>query len=334
MTQRLPQKEIEYTEGVAVFLFAVIADIAAQLVIGVAASVGAAVTHAENFSGGDYFQLCAMILLQLAFLATPWVYFTFVKNTRPRLPYAVRPPKPALLLTLPLCVVTLFGFLLPASYFVLGLDKIGYELTEGVHLDTAGKAVLGVFVMVVLAPCIEELIFRGYLLSGLKKRFSPIAAALLSGVAFSLMHMSAEQTVYQFFLGVVCALAVMACGNLAAGICIHAGSNGIALLLDVKAIAGPVDRAVAYCTRTPVLAVLASVGFALVACVLIGLLVFAMAKLSGTKKAPGNTPPACEEEKAVREKKAKTSASTGRILYLTGIGICLVLWIFVFISAM
>lgn len=314
-TKNTVQKQsVGYGSGVTVFLFAVAANLAAQLLIGIAAAIGKAATGNENFGGGDYFQLIAMIVLQIAFFAAPLVYFGCMKKVVPVLPYGVGKPSSRLALTPVIALLCICGFMLPALYFVSGLEKAGYTLAAGVTLNTAGKWVLAVFVMVLLAPCVEELIFRGFLLSGLRARFSPVTAALLSAAAFSLMHLNPEQTVYQFFLGLACALAVLRCGNVLAGVFMHASSNLFALLLETP-IGGPVNRAVEAITRTWWGATLAAVLLA-AAC---GIAMWFLIKLLGKPQAP-------------QPSERVSSDAMGTALYIAGVVLCAVLWVFVLVA--
>ncbi len=337
-----PVRNVRYPDGVTVFLFAIVANLAAQLIVGVAAECGAVVTGNANFAKNDYFQLIAMLSLQLAFVAVPLVYYGVVKKATPCLRFGWKKPRPALSLAFLLPVLCIIGFMLPAFYFVTGLERIGYTLSEGVQLNTAGKWVLGVIAIVVIAPCVEEIVFRGFLLNGLIEHHSPVKAALLSALAFSLMHMNPEQTVYQFCLGFVCALATMASGNLLGGVIVHMFSNLLALLIDTP-FGKPYNEAFAFLTKTPWGAVLTTVLAAAACGVAIWFVCAAIRKYSRPRQTPSHAVDLPDEkgEEPMSEENAQKAAAqkiaekkTGRIMYIAGIGLCTVLWVFVFAAGM
>jgi membrane protease YdiL (CAAX protease family) len=63
---------------------------------------------------------------------------------------------------------------------------------------------LGSFVALVLvAPFTEEGIFRGLMLNGFLKRYSPRKAVVLSAVLFSLIHVNPYQMLSAFFMGLM-----------------------------------------------------------------------------------------------------------------------------------
>ncbi|MDE7395199.1 MAG: CPBP family intramembrane metalloprotease, partial [Clostridiales bacterium] len=193
------KKQVNMREGTCILLFAVAANLLMQLLIGIT-QVCIEKGTGRNLAHSDYFQLVAMLFLQVAFIAVPLIYFFVRREHAPVLKYPIR-PAPSSALGLVLAPLSIFAFFFPAQLFAMLLEKIGCTFATVVNFDTAGKIVLGIVAMVLVAPCVEELIFRGFLLSGLRDSFKKRSAALLCGLAFSLMHMNPEQTVYQFFLG-------------------------------------------------------------------------------------------------------------------------------------
>jgi uncharacterized protein len=55
--------------------------------------------------------------------------------------------------------------------------------------------------IVIAAPILEELIFRGIILHGLLKRYSPFHAILLSSVLFGIVHLNPWQFITGLFIG-------------------------------------------------------------------------------------------------------------------------------------
>lgn len=288
--------KVQYGDGLIVYLFAIVANLAVQFVLSAVAMGGGALTGGGNLLENDYFQLVCMLLLQAAFLAVPCVFYGLKKKSVPLFSSPLCKPHASIALSVLLPVLSICGFYLPAAYFGVFLEKIGYPLSAGVSLDTAGKFVLGVFVMVLAAPFVEEVIFRGFLLNSLRQKFNPYVASLLCAVAFSLMHMNPEQTVYQFCLGYVCSLAVIKSNNLLAGVVTHAGSNLIAVLLDVGPITRVAERVLDALTATSVSAVLSTLLLLTVCGAAIYFVCYAMEKLRAKK--------GTAEEKTQEEKEA------------------------------
>jgi membrane protease YdiL (CAAX protease family) len=73
----------------------------------------------------------------------------------------------------------------------------------------------------VLPAVCEELAFRGFLLSGLARRFRPWTAILLSGFLYALYQMNVFQAVPHFLAGVVLGLLVTRTGSVLPAIAFH-----------------------------------------------------------------------------------------------------------------
>lgn len=85
-------------------------------------------------------------------------------------------------------------------------------------------------VTAILAPILEEFVFRGFLLTSFTK-FMPVPNAIaLSSVAFGLAHLSAKDLPELIVLGVLLSLAYIRSRNLLTPILIHGLWNGTVLL--------------------------------------------------------------------------------------------------------
>jgi uncharacterized protein len=93
-----------------------------------------------------------------------------------------------------------------------------------------GQPLSQLFLLVVVAPVTEELLFRGLILRGLLTRHRPLAAVLLSSLLFALLHVNPWQFVSTFALGVLFAWFYLRTGSL--GLCMfgHAVTNGLYFL--------------------------------------------------------------------------------------------------------
>lgn len=105
---------------------------------------------------------------------------------------------------------------------------------------TAGGAatVLSIVVAVVLAPVVEETIFRGVLFQALRDRLGVGWGVALSSVAFALVHLEISQLVFQgalVLLGAWFALSLHRSRSLVVPIVGHAVFNGITVTLALLA---------------------------------------------------------------------------------------------------
>jgi membrane protease YdiL (CAAX protease family) len=89
---------------------------------------------------------------------------------------------------------------------------------------------LTVLVAVVLAPILEEALFRGVILQGLALRRGPRSATLWTAGFFAFFHFyNPWQILPTFFLGLVLAWVVLTTRTLWASIALHAAFNGVSL---------------------------------------------------------------------------------------------------------
>ena len=105
-------------------------------------------------------------------------------------------------------------------------------LQEGVDLSIPEIFAL-VLGAALVAPIVEELVFRGLLYRYLRARWSVTRAVLLSSAVFALVHLAFPLMPALFVLGVALALAAERYGSLYPSIALHALHNGIAVLAIV-----------------------------------------------------------------------------------------------------
>ncbi|HET9732569.1 MAG TPA: type II CAAX endopeptidase family protein [Acidimicrobiales bacterium] len=110
------------------------------------------------------------------------------------------------------------------------LGKPARALTNQAH--GAGVAVL-VLVVVLGAPVVEELFFRGLLLRSLRGRFGPVAGVAGSAVLFALAHFELVQLLALAAFGVVLALLALRTGRLGPGIFAHMAFNAVTVAVLV-----------------------------------------------------------------------------------------------------
>jgi membrane protease YdiL (CAAX protease family) len=92
---------------------------------------------------------------------------------------------------------------------------------------------LGVLILVigVIGPFGEEVFFRGFAYTAMKKRFGVAWAMSLSAILFSLIHTNPMAVVPIYFVGLLLAYLYERTGSLAAPFALHATNNTVAVLM-------------------------------------------------------------------------------------------------------
>ena len=109
----------------------------------------------------------------------------------------------------------------PPSWFWELFNKI-FESDYGIY-----GAILKV---VILAPIIEELIFRGVIMHGLMRNYSKLTAVLVSALLFALFHLNPWQFPATFILGILLGIVMLRTRNIYLCILGHAINNGLVFI--------------------------------------------------------------------------------------------------------
>lgn len=179
----------------------------------------------------------------LAFVATPPLFMVLLLTTRPfqglglRLPPWWAWPAAALLGALvipPISELTLYILhQVPALKTLLEqyhplTSELQKQMLGG---DTSvGNRLRFILVLGLLPALCEELAFRGFILTGLSRRFRPWTAILLSSFLFALYQMNVFQFVPHFIFGVVLALLVLRTGSVLTAVVFHLVYNCLVML--------------------------------------------------------------------------------------------------------
>lgn len=84
--------------------------------------------------------------------------------------------------------------------------------------------------MVIAAPIFEELIFRGIILDGLLRRYSPLKSIILSSVLFGILHLNPWQFVTAMGIGIFSGWVYYKTGKLSLCVLIHLTNNLFAFI--------------------------------------------------------------------------------------------------------
>jgi membrane protease YdiL (CAAX protease family) len=84
--------------------------------------------------------------------------------------------------------------------------------------------------VVIMAPVIEELIFRGIIMHGLMRNYSRFTAVFVSALLFALFHLNPWQFPATFVLGLILGILMVRTRNIFLCILGHAINNGLVLI--------------------------------------------------------------------------------------------------------
>lgn len=129
-------------------------------------------------------------------------------------------------------------------------------LRDLLRISDEADLLFTVGVAVVLAPLLEEGLFRGLILHGLARRIGPRAATVWTAAFFAFFHFyNPWQILPTFFLGLLLAWIVLTTQSLWASIVLHSAFNGLSLVVFAFPVRTPDAR--------PALVVAAVVAFLL-----------------------------------------------------------------------
>lgn len=128
------------------------------------------------------------------------------------------------------------GFLLNYDLFLREVLKINPPLEIYSKLpEVFGKSFIGfvvaIFVIVVIAPVVEEVFFRGFMYPAMKKQMGKVKAILLSSIIFALFHLQGWLAIPMIIMGVVLALLYEKFSSLGPPIILHALNNLVSVII-------------------------------------------------------------------------------------------------------
>jgi len=130
-------------------------------------------------------------------------------------------------LLLPLCVLLVAGDALVESE-IDNMQRGLFSYPDVLQQIMAGmlnEGLLSVFLLVVIAPLAEEIVFRGIILKSFLRKYSPGRAIALSSIAFSLAHMDPMQIVSALGFGILLGWLYFETENLWLCILVHSSHN-------------------------------------------------------------------------------------------------------------
>ena len=131
----------------------------------------------------------------------------------------------------------LIGPVYASLLLLTGLDTNGLSAaaTFERYIDwlTRPSTLLLIAGIVVVAPVVEEIIFRGLVYRAIRQRWVVLPALIITGIVFAGFHYDQARLIPLVFIGAFFALAYERTGSLWGSIVPHAGLNAMVLVVTV-----------------------------------------------------------------------------------------------------
>ncbi len=192
---------------------------------------------ADEMKNSLAYILCMMVVAQLAFfLVFFWINKKNSINYKSASKLKFKVNIKNILLCILISVVAIVGFVNFVSIFDIILEKIGYESTSGMlPNDNVGYLFINVILCALVPAIMEELIFRGIIFNGLRKR-GFWTASLISSIMFMSIHLSPSSIVYPIIMGIIFCLIVEKTGSILYSMIVHFCNNFFVLLIEYISI--------------------------------------------------------------------------------------------------
>ena len=227
-----PNRTLYVHDGASNYLVAFILQLILQLIFTIVLMATMTIEERTAFGDSYAYRVIIVIVNEISIALTP-LFFSKVLGQNYYLDMGFKKkisPLKALMLVL-IAFLTVVAFMPVAQFAFELLVKTGFNTAKLTVLtvQTPAQLIIGILLFALMPAIVEEILYRGMIARAFKKK-SFIAAILLGGALFALMHGSPIQLVHQFFVGCVCCIAYFATGSIYAPIIVHFVNNLIAVL--------------------------------------------------------------------------------------------------------
>ena len=128
------------------------------------------------------------------------------------------------------CVLAAFGAIIPSTYLQELMPELPNYAEKEFELIMNNR--FGYFIVGLLAPLVEELVFRGAILRALLRwKSNPWIGIVISAVMFSAIHMNPAQMPHAFVIGLLLGWMYWRTGSVLPGVAYHWANNSMAYIL-------------------------------------------------------------------------------------------------------
>lgn len=134
--------------------------------------------------------------------------------------------------SMPLKSLFLSTMLVLSSMFALNIfvQWFGLEDKTGMLLGDVAHNIIGVITIALVAPLLEEVLFRGAIQGYIMRRYNPWTGIVCAALIFGIIHMNPVQTVYAALIGVIFGWIYYRTGSLLSVVAGHVLNNSMAAL--------------------------------------------------------------------------------------------------------
>ncbi|MDQ2086926.1 type II CAAX endopeptidase family protein [Herbivorax sp. ANBcel31] len=125
------------------------------------------------------------------------------------------------------------SFVIVAIEGFMSSDEIFLKHEELMNIIMGSSNIFLLLISVgILFPVLEEVVFRGFIFSELKKNMNVIWAVIIQALLFGLVHLNIVQGTYAFFLGIILACVYIWTKSIWAPIIVHIVFNSYSVLAN------------------------------------------------------------------------------------------------------
>lgn len=176
------------------------------------------------------------LIVQIALIAAPACLMAIMLTRRPLAALALaRPSFPATLPAAGLLALLLHPTMMGVSLLIEWVYPPSQSLKDQLRPVLAylsEQPLWQVLILIAIAPAIcEELAFRGFILSGLRRLGHKWGAIALASLFFGLTHFMLQQSLSAFVVGIVIGYVAVKTGSVVPGMLYHAMHNSLSIVL-------------------------------------------------------------------------------------------------------
>ena len=229
----LPKPLLKPLIALTLLAWAAIASIGAQYIIGYGMLFAFGREFLQTTIGNVVYQVISYALTFVLVLFVPLVISKKARASREELGLLKLPTWTDICLA-PLGFVagTLLAMALAALFSLFPWFNANEAQDLGYNTFASGnERILMFFAMVIIAPIVEEIVFRGWLYGKLRAHFAMPVAILLVSALFGLVHMQWNVGINVFAISIILCVMREITGTIYSGILMHIIKNGLAFYL-------------------------------------------------------------------------------------------------------
>ncbi|MFQ5411026.1 MAG: ABC transporter permease subunit/CPBP intramembrane protease [Phycisphaerae bacterium] len=177
--------------------------------------------------------LAMLAMIQVLFFALPVLFMAWYMKLDLRRTFSLRIPGPVhtmAALLLAASIVPVSNLLLEIQSTFFSESQAAAELLEKQFVMFENAPLWIILLAFAVAPAIcEEILFRGFLMAGLRERLSPIKTILVVGLIFGLFHIYVVKIPIVSLMGMLLTFVCLRSGSIFPAILVHIANNGLAV---------------------------------------------------------------------------------------------------------